>query len=57
MEYARDGNSYQDTLEMAAKVLSRDDVMEGVPELVDPIRVEASFTDGTKLVFVRNPIR
>ena len=57
LEYARDGNSYQDTLEFAAKVLSRDDVMEGVPELVDPIRVEASFADGTKLVFVRNPIR
>lgn len=57
MEFARDGNSYQDTLEMAAKVLSREDVMEGVPELVDPIRVEASFADGTKLVFVRNPIR
>ena len=57
MEYARDGNSYQDTLEYAANVLSRDDVMEGVPELVDPIRVEASFSDGTKLVFVRNPIR
>ena len=57
MEYARDGNSYQDTLEFAANVLSRDDVMEGVPELADPIRVEATFTDGTKLVFVRNPIR
>ena len=57
MEFARDGNSYQDTLEYAANVLSRDDVMEGVPELVDPIRVEASFSDGTKLVFVRNPIR
>ena len=57
MEYARDGNSYQDTLEFAASVLSRDDVMDGVPELVDPIRVEASFSDGTKLVFVRNPIR
>ena len=57
MEYARDGNSYQDTLKFATNVLSRDDVMEGVPELVDLIRVEATFTDGTKLVFVRNPIR
>ena len=57
MEYARDGNSYQDTLEMAANVLSREDVMDGVPELVDPIRVEVSFPEGTKLIFVRNPIR
>ena len=57
MEYARDGNSYQETLERASQVLSRDDVMEGVPELVDPIRVEVSFAEGTKLMFVRNPIR
>ncbi len=57
MEYARDGNSYLDTLERATQVLSREDVMEGVPELVDPIRVEVSFPEGTKLMFVRNPIR
>ena len=57
MEFARDGNSYQNTLERATQVLRREDVMEGVPELVDPIRVEVSFPEGTKLVFVRNPIR
>ena len=57
MEYARDGNSYHETLERASQVLSRDDVMEGVAELVDPIRVEVSFAEGTKLMFVRNPIR
>ena len=57
MEYARDGNSYQETLEHASQVLSREDVMEGVPELVDPIRVEVTFQEGTKLIFVRNPIR
>ena len=57
MEYARDGNSYLETLERATQVLRREDVMEGVPELVDPIRVEVSFPEGTKLVFVRNPIR
>ena len=57
MEYARDGNSYVETLERATQVLSREDVMEGVPELVDPIRVEVSFPEGTKLMFVRNPIR
>ena len=57
MEYARDGNSYLATLERATQVLRREDVMEGVPELVDPIRVEVSFPEGTKLMFVRNPIR
>ena len=57
MEYARDGNSYQQTLEHATQVLSREDVMDGVAELVDPIRVEVSFPEGTKLIFVRNPIR
>ena len=48
MEFARDGNSYQNTLERATQVLRREDVMEGVPELVDPIRVEVSFLEGTK---------
>ena len=57
MEYARDGNSYLETLERATQVLSREDVMEGVPEMVDPIRVEVSFPEGTKLMFVRSPIR
>lgn len=57
MECARDGNSYQETLELATQVLRREDVMEGVAELVDPIRVEVSFPEGTKLMFVRNPIR
>ena len=57
MEYARDGNSYVETLERATQVLGREDVMEGVPEMVDPIRVEVSFPEGTKLMFVRNPIR
>ena len=57
MEYARDGNSYLETMERATQVLSRDDVMEGVPEMVDPIRVEVSFPEGTKLMFVRNPIQ
>ena len=57
MECARDGNSYLETMEHATQVLRREDVMEGVPELVDPIRVEVSFPEGTKLMFVRNPIR
>ena len=57
IEYARDGNTYQDTLEHATRVLRCEDVMEGVPELVNPLRVEVSFPEGTKLIFVRNPIR
>ena len=57
LEYARDGNSYQETLEHATRILSREDVMEGVPELVDPIRLEVRFPEGTKLVFVRTPIQ
>ena len=56
MEYARDGSSYEETMERATQILGREDVMEGVPELVDPIRVEVSFSEGTKLIFVRNPI-
>ncbi len=56
MEYARDGSSYEETMERATQILGREDVMEGVPELVDPIRIEVSFPEGTKLIFVRNPI-
>ena len=43
-------------MERATQILGREDVMEGVPELVDPIRIEVSFPEGTKLIFVRNPI-
>ena len=56
MEYAREGKSYEETMERATQILGREDVMEGVPELVDPIRIEVSFLEGTKLIFVRNPI-
>lgn len=57
LEAARDGRSYQEVVELAGRVLTREDVMEGVPELVNEVRVEAVFPEGTKLVYVRNPIR
>ena len=57
MEEAREGKSYEEVVDMGARILSRDDVMEGVPELIDPIRLEVNFTDGNKLVYVQNPVR
>jgi len=57
MEGARDGNSVAELMQNGAKVLTRDDVMPGVPEMIHDIQVEATFPDGTKLVTVHNPIR
>lgn len=57
MEGARDGKSVAELMEYGATILSRDDVMEGIPEMIDDIQVEATFPDGTKLVTVHNPIR
>jgi urease subunit gamma len=57
MEGARDGNSVAELMQSGAKVLTRDDVMQGVPEMIHDIQVEATFPDGTKLVTVHNPIR
>ncbi len=56
MEGARDGRSVADLMEAGRHVLSRDDVMEGVPEMVPEVQVEATFPDGTKLVTVHQPI-
>ena len=56
MEGARDGRSVADLMGCGATLLSRDDVMEGVPEMIPDIQVEATFPDGTKLVTVHNPI-
>lgn len=56
-EEARAGRSYDDVLAHAAGVLSRDDVMPGVPEMVTVLQIDAMFPDGTRLVTVRNPIR
>lgn len=56
MEGARDGKSVAELMEEGRHVLSRDQVMEGVPEMIPDIRVEATFPDGSKLVTVHNPI-
>lgn len=57
LEGARDGNTVTDLMESGRNVLSRNDVMEGVPEMIAQIQVEATFPDGTKLVTVMEPIR
>jgi urease subunit gamma len=56
MEGARDGRSVSDLMGWGATLLKRDEVMEGVPEMIPEIQVEATFPDGTKLVTVHNPI-
>ncbi|MBL8496505.1 urease subunit gamma [Nitrosomonas sp. JL21] len=56
LEGARDGRSVAELMTAGQKVLSRADVMEGVPEMIPDIQVEATFPDGTKLVTVHNPI-
>ena len=56
VEGARDGRSVSELMSSGKKVLSRDDVLSGVPELVKQVQVEATFEDGTKLVTVHNPI-
>ena len=56
-EGAREGKSVADLMNEGAKVLKRDDVMEGVPEMIPMIQVEATFVDGTKLVTIHDPIR
>jgi urease subunit gamma len=57
VEGARDGKSVAALMEAGANVLSRDQVMEGVPEMIHDVQVEATFPDGTKLVTVHQPIR
>jgi urease subunit gamma len=56
MEGARDGKSVAELMSEGAAILSRADVMEGVPEMIADIQVEATFPDGSKLVTVHNPI-
>ncbi len=57
VEGARDGRRVADLMQAGREVLTRDQVMEGVPEMIHEIQVEATFPDGTKLVTVHNPIR
>ena len=56
LEGAREGRSVQDLMSFGATLLKRADVMEGVPDMIPEIQVEATFPDGTKLVTVHNPI-
>ncbi len=57
VEGARDGRSVADLMRDGGKVVSREQVMEGIAEMIHEIQVEATFPDGTKLVTVHNPIR
>jgi len=57
VEGARDGRSVADMMQYGATIVTRDDCMEGVPEMIPEVQVEATFPDGTKLVTVHNPIR
>jgi urease gamma subunit len=57
LEGARDGRSVADLMDAGKRVLSRDQVMAGVPEMIEEVQVEATFPDGTKLVTVHHPIR
>jgi urease subunit gamma len=56
MEGARDGRTVAELMSYGATILTRDDVMEGVAEMIPDVQVEATFPDGTKLVTVHNPI-
>ncbi|BBX37378.1 urease subunit gamma [Mycolicibacterium mageritense DSM 44476 = CIP 104973] len=56
LEGARDGRTVAELMASGRGVLTRDDVMEGVPEMLDDVQVEATFPDGTKLVTVHHPI-
>jgi urease subunit gamma len=56
LEGARDGRSVADLMEAGRTVLTRADVMSGVPEMLDEVQIEATFPDGTKLVTVHRPI-
>jgi urease subunit gamma len=57
MEGAREGRTVAELMSYGATLLTRDDVMEGIPEMIHDVQVEATFPDGTKLVTVHNPIR
>ena len=57
LEGARDGRSVADLMQAGATVLTRAQVMDGIPEMIHDIQVEATFPDGTKLVTVHEPIR
>jgi urease subunit gamma len=57
VEGARDGRTVAELMSYGTTLLSRDDVLEGVPEMIHDVQIEATFPDGTKLVTVHEPIR
>jgi urease gamma subunit len=57
LEGIRDGRSVSELMQFGMTILSRDDVMEGIPEMIDEIQVEGTFPDGSKLVTLHHPIR
>ena len=57
VEGARDGRSVADLMQYGATIITRDDCMDGIAEMIPEVQVEATFPDGTKLVTVHNPIR
>ena len=57
LEGIRDGRSVSDLMAWGVTILARDDVMDGVPEMLDEVQVEGTFPDGTKLVTIHRPIR
>ena len=57
LEGIRDGRTVSELMEVGLGILGRDDVMEGVPEMIEEVQVEGTFPDGTKLVTIHHPIR
>lgn len=57
LEAARDGKTVAEIMSMGTRILKRDHVMEGIPEMIHEVQVEATFPDGTKLVTIHDPIR
>ncbi|TMQ22068.1 MAG: urease subunit gamma [Candidatus Rokuibacteriota bacterium] len=57
LEGIRDGRTVSELMEAGLGILRRDDVMEGVPEMIDEVQIEGTFPDGTKLVTIHRPIR
>jgi urease subunit gamma len=57
LEGIRDGRTVSELMEVGLAILRREDVMEGVPEMIDEVQVEGTFPDGTKLVTIHHPIR
>jgi urease subunit gamma len=57
LEAARDGKSVAEIMVLGTRILKRDDLMDGIPEMLHEVQVEATFPDGTKLVTVHDPVR